>query len=83
MGAASSADEQTRLQQTGFDTLSEDEKGNVEKILFLVDKFCVGDSFYHELTMVMDGLLKSYLVTQRRDQLNNICHVTRTLGTAE
>ena len=83
VGAASSADEQTRLQQTGFDTLSEDEKGNVEKILFLLDKFCVGDCFYHELTMVTDGLPKSYLVKQRRDQLNNICHVTRTPGTAE
>lgn len=31
----------------------------------------------------MDGLPKSYLVKQRRDQMNNICHVTRTPGTAE
>lgn len=31
----------------------------------------------------MDGLPKSYLVKQRRDQLNNICHVTSTPGTVE
>lgn len=55
----------------------------MEKILFLLDKFCFGDCFYHELTMVMDGLPKSYLVKQRRDQLNNICHVTPTPGIAE
>ena len=46
-------------------------------------KFCVGDCFYHELTMVTDGLPKSYLVKQRRDQLNKICHVTPTPGVAD
>ena len=67
----------------GFDTLSEEEKSRVEKVLFLLDKFCVGDNFYHELTMVVDGLPKSYLVKQRRSQLNDICHITSTPGEAE
>ena len=68
----------------GFDTLSEEEKSRVEKVLFLLDKFCVGDNFYHELTMVVDGLPKSYLVIkQRRSQLNDICHITSTPGEAE
>ena len=53
------------------------------KRLFLLDKFCVGDSLYHELTMVMDGLPKSYLVKQRRDQLNDICYIISTPGEAE
>lgn len=52
----------------------------MEKILVLFDTFCVGDCFYHELTMVMDALPKSYLVKERRDQLNNVCHVTPTPG---
>ena len=68
---------------SGFESLSLEEKSNVEKVLFLLDKFCIGDSFYHELTMTMGGLPKSYLVKQRRDQLNNICHITCTPGTAE
>ena len=67
----------------GFDTLSEEEKSRVEKVLFLLDKFCVGDNFYHELTMVVDGLPKSYLVKQRRSQLNDICHIISTPGEAE
>lgn len=34
-------------QSSGFEALSLKEKSNVEKVLFLLDKFCVGDSFYH------------------------------------
>ena len=66
----------------GFEAIPDKEKENVEKIISLLDKVCVGDYFYHKLTMVMDALLKSYLVMQRRDQLNNICHVTHTPGIA-
>ena len=32
----------------GFSGLSEDDQCNLEKVLFLLDKFCVGDEFYHE-----------------------------------
>ncbi|CAB3999326.1 Hypothetical predicted protein [Paramuricea clavata] len=65
---------------SGFDALSDDDKGKVEKVLFLLDKFCVGDAFYHEITMLVEGLPKSYLVKQRRDQLNKMCHITSTPG---
>ena len=68
---------------TGFEALSDDEKAKVERVLFLLDKFCVGDLFYHELTMVLDGLPKSYLVKQRRDKLNSICRITCTPGSTE
>ena len=74
---------QEKRQTSGFEALSIEDKSNVEKVLFLLDKFCVGDSFYHELTMTIHGLPKSYLVKQRRDQLNNICHITHTPGTPE
>ena len=57
----------------GFDSLSEEEKEKVDKILFLLDKFCVGDSFYHEFSMYND-LPKSYIIKQRRTQLNDMCH---------
>ena len=78
-GVTSNNEEQSR----GFEAIPDQEKANVERILFLLDKFCVGDCFYHELTMVTDGLPKSYLVKQRRDQLNKICHVTPTPGVAD
>lgn len=47
---------------------SEEEKIQIEEILYLLDKFCVGDSFYHELTMVSDGLPWSYLIQQCRTE---------------
>lgn len=59
------SDEQQENTATGFDSLSEEEKEKVDKILFLLDKFCVGDSFYHEFSMYND-LPKSYLIKQRQ-----------------
>ena len=47
------SDEQQENTATGLDSLSEEEKEKVDKILFLLDKFCVGDSFYHEFSMIM------------------------------
>ena len=48
----------------GFDALSDEDKSNVEMVLFLLDKFCVGDSFYHEVTMLFDDLPRLYLVLE-------------------
>ena len=48
------------------------------EVLFSLDIFYVGDSFYHELTMIIDGLPNSYIVKQRRVQLNDICHNTHS-----
>ena len=68
---------------TGFESLSSHDQAKVEEVLFLLDKFCVGDSFYHELTMIIDGLPKSYQIKQRRGQLNNISNVVPTPGKAD
>ncbi len=52
-----------------FSSLPLEEKNMVEQILFLLDKFCVGDNFYHELSMIVNGLPRSYLVKQCRHDL--------------
>ena len=65
---------------SGFDALSENDNDKVEKVLFLLDKFCIGDAFYHEVTMLVHSLPKSYLIKQRRDQLDKIYHITSTPG---
>ena len=49
--------------------MSEEEKNP------LLDKFCVGDAFYHELSMTTDGLPRSYLVKQCRDELYKMCQI--------
>ncbi|CAB4024927.1 Hypothetical predicted protein, partial [Paramuricea clavata] len=60
--------------------LKESDKENLEKILFLLDKFCVGDEVYHELSILSDDLPKSYLIKQLRSDLNKTYHIERTAG---
>jgi len=68
-----------------FKDLSDKEQEKVKCVLFLTDKFCISDSAYHELTMTTggDNLPRSYLIKQCRENLNELCHITRTPGTAD
>lgn len=68
-----------------YKDLTEEEQEKVKKIIFLLDNFCVSDAAYHELTMSEGGnqLPRSYLIKQCKDQLNSLCHITRTPGQAE
>jgi hypothetical protein len=68
---------------SNFDSLSNENKEKIKQVLFLLDKLCVGDAFYHELTMITDCLPKSYLVKQRRGKLNDISNVIPTPGKAD
>ena len=54
----------------------------MEEVLFLMDRFGVSDEFYHNLTMIFDGLPRSYLVKQCKSNLNAMCHLTVTPGTS-
>ncbi|KAK3751278.1 hypothetical protein QZH41_002727 [Actinostola sp. cb2023] len=45
-----------------------------------MDRFCISDAAYHELTMRVAGLERSYLVRQCRNNINNLLHITRTPG---
>lgn len=65
-----------------YESLSEDDKCKVETLLFLMDKFSVGDAFLHEVSMVVDGMPKSYFVKQCRDKLNSTCKIKPTPGSA-
>lgn len=66
----------------GYKDLSPEDEEKVKSVLYVLDKFCIGDAAYHELTMVCanDELPKSYLIKQCKDDLNKMCHVTRTPG---
>ena len=68
---------------TQYEKLSNDDKVTVESILYLMDKFGVGDEFVHELSMsVADFPIKSYLIKQRRAELNRQVKITTTPGLA-
>ena len=64
----------------GYKNLREEEKDNVEQVLFLLDKFCVGDEVYHELSMTVEGFPKSYLLKQKTCDLNKTYDIERTPG---
>ena len=68
--------------ETQYAKLSEDDKSRVEGILYLIDKFGVGDEFIHQLSMVVDEMPKSYLFKQCRKELNKDCVISTTPGKA-
>lgn len=84
LGSSSQSNNNDGNSNSGYNGLSEGDKGKVEQILFLLDKFGVGDEFYHEVTMTKQGeeLPRSYLVKQLRSSLNTSCHISRTPGPA-
>lgn len=66
--------------QMEFEKLPNDQKKIIERVLFLLDKFCVGDEVYHELSVTIEGLPKSYLIKQLRGELNKTYHIERMPG---
>ena len=77
-----STDQASNQKETQYSRLSEDDKARVESILYLIDKFGVGDEFIHELSMTVEGLPKSYLFKQCRNALNESCYIKSTPGKA-
>ena len=63
-----------------FSSICESYKSTLQKILYLLDRFYVGDAFYHELSVICDALPKSYLIKQLCGSVNTICHVEQTPG---
>jgi hypothetical protein len=81
-GSSHSLNYSTNQEKRGYKDLPEDKKENVKSVLFALDKFCVGEAAYHELTMTPGGesLPRSYLIKQCKEELNKLCHITRTPG---
>jgi hypothetical protein len=49
-------------------------------LLFILEKFNVSESGYRELTVFCDGLSRKYLVSQCREDINNLYHFERIPG---
>ena len=63
-----------------FHQLLDQDKDTIRALVYIMDKFCVGDAAYHEMSMIWNGLLRSYLIKQYRSSLNSIVHITRAPG---
>ena len=71
-----------KAEKKSYQNLSEEEKQKVQSVLFVLDKFCIGEATYHDLTTIADGesLPRSYLIKQCKEELNKLSHITRTPG---
>lgn len=56
----------------GYTQLSDEEQQDIQQ--YLLDKFCIGEAAYHELTCCPGGeeLPRSYLVKQCKENLNKL-----------
>ena len=67
--------------KTAYQCLSQEDQDIIKSVVYIMDKFCVSDVAYHELSMVdQEGLPRSYLIKQCRQDLNKLCSITRTPG---
>lgn len=62
------------------ENITQQDDENLEQLLFLLDKFCVSDELYHELTILYKDLPRSYLIKQKRSGLNKLCHIEKAPG---
>ena len=64
-----------KMEKKGFNDLSGDDQDKVKSVLFLLDKFCIGE--FHELTNMCSGgkdLPRSYLIKQCKDDFKTTCN---------
>ena len=67
-----------------YKDLPDENQQDIQQVLFVMDKFCIGEAAYHELTCCPGGeeLPRSYLVKQCKEDLNKLCSIERTPGEA-
>ena len=70
--------ESTPIEMMSIDSDTDKAQDLTNSIIYLLDKYCVSDSFYHELTMLDEHLPRSYLIKQSRRKLNDQYTVTPT-----
>ncbi|CAB4001807.1 Hypothetical predicted protein [Paramuricea clavata] len=67
--------------KSAYQFLSEEDKDKVRNVVYIMDKFCISDAAYHEFSMTNnDGLPRSYLIKQCRQDLNKVYSISRTPG---
>lgn len=60
-----------------FKDLSEEDQEKIREIVYLTDKFCIGEAAYCELRLAPGGdvLPRSYLVRQSENNVNELIHI--------
>ncbi|CAG2215584.1 unnamed protein product [Mytilus edulis] len=63
-----------------YEKIESEYKEALKQILFLLDKICISDAAFHELSMLVDDMPRTYLNVQCRDDINKIYHIERLPG---
>ena len=71
---------QEKNQSSDFYSMSPEQQDKIRKLVFLMDRFCISDAAYHELTMVHNDMPRSYLLVQCRNDVNNLYEIERLPG---
>ena len=66
-----------------FPCISQEDQDKCQQILYLLDRFNVGDKVYHELSMVSKDLPKSYRIKKLHSEFNCGIQLTKTPGNSE
>jgi hypothetical protein len=64
--------------KAGYQYLMEEEQHLVKNVVYIMDKFCVSDVAYHKFTMFDQGLPRSHLIKQCKQDVNKISCISRT-----
>ncbi|CAC5386550.1 unnamed protein product [Mytilus coruscus] len=63
-----------------FNCMTLEDQDKIMKLVFLMDRLCVSDAAYHELTMVHNDMPRSYLLVQCRNGVNKSFEIERLPG---
>lgn len=63
-----------------YEALEKTEKTKIKEVLYIMDRFCVGDAAYHALSEHESGLPRSYMIKQCRADVNNSFTISKTPG---
>jgi len=68
------------IDTSNYSNLDSDDKDLIKQLISLLDKFCISDSAYHELSMIVGDLPRKYVLIQHREDINKMYHIERLPG---
>jgi len=68
------------IDTSNYSNLDSDDKDLIKQLICLLDKSCISDSAYHELSMIVGDLPRKYVLIQHREDINKMYHIERLPG---
>ena len=72
--------EEEETTESSPEELSDNQSSQTEQILFLLDTFYFSDQYYHELTVALEDMPRSYLIEHLRSGFNRMTQTESVPG---